>query len=129
MGPNKLLAAIALSAVAATSTCQAARPPGQSSSVLLGSSAQLADANGVARQQIDQLDLRLGSNARYMTPARIRDAIGEPREPLPTVEIDAPSGIRQSAVSAQIPFGIEGIFWGFRHPSQAWRLVLPVAAS
>jgi hypothetical protein len=36
------------------------------------------------------------------------------------------SGVRERPLQAQIPLGLAGVAWGFRHPGEAWRLFLPV---
>jgi hypothetical protein len=47
----------------------------------------------------------------------------------PEIETRAPPGIQESGPQAQIPFGLSGIAWGFEHPTQAWRLLMPVLGS
>jgi hypothetical protein len=127
MGTSAL---IAVSAFVISTACSAAPQHGHPLSGALGSAAPIASAqNQHKRHQTVQLDLQLGPTARYLTPAQIQAAVGNADAPLPTVEIDAPSGITESAVSAPIPFGIAGVAWGFRHPRQGWRLILPVIPS
>lgn len=119
----RTFALIAVSAFVISTACSAAQQHGHPLS------GPLSSAGPVKRHQTVQLDLHLGPTARYLTPAEIQAAVGNPDAPLPTVVIDAPSGITESAVSARIPFGIAGIAWGFRHPTQGWRLILPVIPS
>ena len=45
---------------------------------------------------------------------------------LETVEIRAPQEVHESPREVSVPFGLAGIVWGVRHPTQAWRLFLPV---
>jgi len=42
------------------------------------------------------------------------------------LEVRAPRGLPEPPVEATIPFGLAGLAWGVRHPSEAWRLILPV---
>jgi hypothetical protein len=123
--PNALFVAVAISAIGFTAPCTAMQQPKHPTSILLGSSAQLASTHGRVRRQINGLISTRGD----LTPAQVRAAMGEPGEPLPTVEIEAPSANCECSASATIPFGIAGIFWGLRHPSGAWRLILPVTPS
>lgn len=44
---------------------------------------------------------------------------------LDTVEVRAPEATTERH-GEPIPFGLAGIVWGVRHPTQAWRLFLPV---
>ena len=79
------------------------------------------------------LDLSLGDGGSYYLSARqLRVMPGGPfrlngsGEPLETVEIRAPQEVREPPHGAPIPFGLVGIVWGVQHPTQAWRLFLPV---
>ena len=42
------------------------------------------------------------------------------------IEVRAPRGVPERPLEARIPMGLAGLPWGVRHPSQAWRLFLPV---
>jgi hypothetical protein len=68
----------------------------------------------------DELDNRLGANLTK-TPA-------SPENPLDEVEVETRvlPGVREQPLQSQIPFGLAAVTWGFRHPSQVWRLFLPV---
>ena len=44
------------------------------------------------------------------------------------IEVRAPRAVPQRPVQTRIPMGLAGLAWGVRHPSQAWRLFLPVVA-
>jgi hypothetical protein len=68
----------------------------------------------------EELDTRLGRNLTK-TPA-------SPENPLDEVEIETRvlPGVPEPPLQSQIPFGLAVIPWGFRHPSEAWRLFLPV---
>lgn len=79
------------------------------------------------------LDLSLGDGGSYYLSARqLRDLVGGPfrlngsGEALEIVEIRAPQEVREPPRTEPIPFGVAGIVWGFQHPTQAWRLFLPV---
>jgi hypothetical protein len=106
----------------------------------------LLDSSQAVRREFDALnahrvarafaDLKIGSARTTVSPEELQMMLG-PEDPatagsedteLATVEIEtrAPPGIRESAPQAQIPFGFSGIAWGFRHPTQAWRLLMPV---
>ena len=42
------------------------------------------------------------------------------------IVVRAPPAVSERPLQSQIPVGLAGIGWGIRHPSQAWRLFLPV---
>ncbi|HLZ96952.1 MAG TPA: hypothetical protein VKP66_03345 [Steroidobacteraceae bacterium] len=44
------------------------------------------------------------------------------------IGVRAPRGVPERPLQARIPMGLAGLAWGVRHPSQAWRLFLPVVA-
>lgn len=67
-----------------------------------------------------ELDTRLGPTLRE-TPASPENHLDEVE-----VETRAPPGVQEQPLESQIPFGLAAIAWGFRHPSEAWRLFLPV---
>lgn len=67
-----------------------------------------------------QLDLQLGHNLKH-TPASPADQLDQVE-----IEVRAPRGVPEQPQQAQIPFGLGGAAWGFRHPGEAWRLFLPV---
>jgi hypothetical protein len=46
--------------------------------------------------------------------------IDEPEDPPPTVEVNG------EHPAPYVPGGIASIWWGFTHPSQAWRIFTPV---
>jgi len=50
---------------------------------------------------------------------------------LDEVELQARArrGLLEPPVEAKIPFGFAGLAWAIRHPSEAWRLILPVLVS
>lgn len=51
-----------------------------------------------------------------------------PENRLPEVDVEArpPRGAQQAPLQSRIPFGLAAIVWGFRHPSEAWRIFLPI---
>ena len=106
----------------------ARRSPVTSSSMLLESSGSIARATARVKavQVKATLDLRLVDSARYLTPEQLRIAQGFSDEPLEAVEIHARQGIDEANIQAPIPFGLAGLYWGARHPGEAWRLLLPV---
>jgi len=67
----------------------------------------------------EELDTRLGHN--------LQDPDSR-AEPLDEIEIAAraPPGVREQPLQSQTPLGLAGIAWGFQHPGEAWRLLLPV---
>jgi hypothetical protein len=121
-----------------------------SSGVLLGTSQDLRSEFAIrdARRVASAFaGLQVGSARATVSPEELAMMFGSPQPPeapgagspvanrpgsadLTTVEIDsrARRGIVESAPQASIPFGLAGIAWAIRHPSQAWRLVLPVMA-
>jgi len=46
--------------------------------------------------------------------------------PTQEIVVRAPSAVSERPLQSQIPVGLAGIGWGIRHPTQAWRLFLPV---
>ena len=116
-------------------------------SVLLGSSQEVRkefDELNVQRVAQAFADMKVGSAQATVSPEDLQLMLG-PEDPvtarsnpaivgshtdaqLATVEIAtrAPPGIHESAVQAQIPYGFAGMAWAFQHPTQAWRLLLPV---
>src|SRR2546430_2473007 len=80
--------------------------------------------------------LRIGPATTVISPQELQTLLGgnvpESREntqkALEEVEIEvrAPPGVPERPLQAQIPLGLAGLLWGIRHPSQAWRLFLPV---
>lgn len=87
---------------------------------VIRSLAELGLGPGVTVVSPEGLDSLLGPNLTE-TPAI-------PDNELDEVEIEAraPAGVHEQSLQSQIPFGLAGLAWGFRHPSQAWRLLLPV---
>ena len=84
------------------------------------------------RRALD-LDLSFGHHGRYLTEEELRIVLGGGRvslngsdRALETVEIRAPQPVHESPREVSVPFGLAGIVWGVRHPTQAWRLLLPV---
>jgi len=93
-------------------------------SVLLGSSQQVAKQADQARARGVRaaLDLRLPDPERYLTSQMLRVAQGSEGE-LTDVEVQASP---VAPVEEPIPYGLAAIYWGICHPSQSWRLLLPV---
>jgi hypothetical protein len=107
---------------------------------------ELIGSSHAIQQQVDEakrvrvmrsLDgLRFGSEASVVSPEQLDSQLGHnltqspasPADQLDQVEIEvrAPRGVPEQAQQAQIPFGLGGVAWGFRHPGEAWRLFLPV---
>ncbi len=127
----------------------AAAPDSATKSVLLGSSQEVRrefDRQNVRRVARAFADLKVGSQRTTVSQEDLQMMLG-PEDPavagsgdtqsapgekqLATVEIETrvPPGIQESAVQAPIPYGFEGMLWGVRHPTQAWRLVMPVLGS
>ena len=126
---------------------RAAASASANQSVLLGSSQEVRkefDELNVQRVAQAFADMKVGSAQATVSPEDLQLMLG-PEDPvtarsnpaivgsrtdaqLATVEIEtrAPPGIHESAVQAQIPYGFAGMAWAFQHPTQAWRLLLPV---
>jgi hypothetical protein len=68
----------------------------------------------------EELDSELGPN--------LTDTPASPENQLDEVEVETRTlpGVQEQPLQSRIPFGLAGIAWGFRHPSEAWRLFLPV---
>jgi len=50
-----------------------------------------------------------------------------PENRLLEVDVEArPPRAQQAPLQSRIPFGLAAIVWGFRHPSEAWRIFLPI---
>lgn len=79
-----------------------------------------------------------GARIRVLSPDELRAVLGRDvvapidgrtfpnDQPIETVEVHAPHGLREAPLQASIPFGLAGIVWGMQHPTEAWRLVMPV---
>jgi len=67
----------------------------------------------------------------YQTAAQLQSSFGTSdlrraeNEQMASVEVLAPREIREDSRQA-IPFGLAGMVWGVTHPSQSWRLLLPI---
>jgi hypothetical protein len=110
--------------------------------ILLGSSQAIRrefDVLNVRRVARAFADIGVGSAHATVSPEDLQMMLG-PEDPattgtedaeLATVEIEtrALPGIQESGPQSQIPFGFSGMAWGFRHPTQAWRLLMPVLGS
>ncbi|MDE2136968.1 MAG: hypothetical protein KGJ68_05990 [Gammaproteobacteria bacterium] len=79
--------------------------------------------------------LQFGPVATVVSPEQVehaRDAADTASPPGPDkrlleVEVAAsPGPIARPALQSRIPFGLEALAWGARHPRQAWRLFLPI---
>jgi hypothetical protein len=147
-GPSRKLLASALFALAIfccgsmPATARYAAAASAKQPTLLGSSQAIRkefDALNVRRVARAFADVRVGSAHATVSPEDLQMMLG-PEDPattgaesadLATVEIEtrAPLGIEESGPQAQIPFGFSGMVWGFRHPTQAWRLLMPVLGS
>ncbi len=96
------------------------------------------DADKRRRVSHQLAGLHVGPAGRVISPGDLQILLGEnlPGSPkhrayeLDEVEIEvrAPYGVPERPPQAEIPLGLAGLAWGLRHPSQAWRLFLPVMA-
>ncbi len=69
------------------------------------------------------LDLRAPNIARVIPKAELESVLPEPDEPhesSPGVEIKGKRPVAPSSV------GLMALPWALRHPSQAWRIFLPI---
>jgi len=68
----------------------------------------------------EQLDATLGASPTA-SPAN-------PANPLPEVDVQAraPPRAPPAPLQSRIPFGLAAVVWAFRHPSEAWRIFLPI---
>ena len=76
---------------------------------------------------IQQARIQLGQN--YPEPiADAQDGAEGTRVQLDALEVQgrALPGISENSSQADIPFGLAGVAWSLRHPSEAERLFLPV---
>jgi hypothetical protein len=123
-----------------------AAPDSSQQSVLLGSSQAISEEFEAAKARDVAhafADVQVGSGRAAVSPEELQMMLGAAKTAtagsqdgaarsknaeLATVEIEsgASSGIHESAVAPQVPFGFRGMAWALQHPTQAWRLVLPV---
>jgi hypothetical protein len=107
--------------------------------VLLASSRSIeAQIDVVRRRQVMRTlaGVRFGPGATVISPEELDSLLGpnltetpaSPDNELDEVEIEVrgPRGVHEEALQSQIPFGLAALGWGVEHPSQAWRLLLPV---
>jgi hypothetical protein len=107
--------------------------------VLLASSRSIeAQIDVVRRRQVMRTlaGVRFGPGATVISPEELDSLLGpnltetpaSPDNQLDEVEIEVrgPRGVHEEALQSQIPFGLAALGWGAEHPSQAWRLLLPV---
>jgi hypothetical protein len=91
------------------------------------------------RRVLQQLaSLHVGPAGRVISPQDLQILLGENLPESPEnhayeldevdIEVRAPYGVSERAPQAGVPMGLAGLAWGLRHPSQAWRLFLPVIA-
>lgn len=130
------VAAFASLMVATSQPAAAGVHDGPAGSLLLSSRPieQQVDA-AVARSVRRKLaTLPFGPSATVISPGELEECLGSDDggqqfdEQLNEVEIEvrAPPDLREPPLQAQIPLGLAGLAWGIRHPTQAWRLILPV---
>jgi hypothetical protein len=90
-------------------------------------------ANGIrsvpdtATVSVQQARIDLGQN--YPPPSEdIQNKTGGRRVDLDAEEVEEHpmTGIPEGNLQAKIPFGLAGVAWGLRHPSDVERLVLPI---
>ncbi len=72
------------------------------------------------------LDLKIGRVEQYMTPAEKRAILAKAQAEEDTVLVE---GAREppppNPEKRPIPVGIAAPFWALRHPTKAWRLLVP----
>jgi hypothetical protein len=105
--------------------------------VLLGSSDSIARQVEAKkrREVLRQLaDVHVGTQGRILSAQDLEILLdgdantSDVDRGLDTVEVEARvfQGIREQPSQTTVPFGAAGIVWAVRHPSQAWRLMVPV---
>lgn len=126
--------ACSMPAIGATAAA-AARTPCHG--LVLGSSRSI-EWHAVKRSKVTRAlnGLKIGPATTVISPQELQTLLGrnvpESREnaqkALDEVEIEvrAPPGVPERPLQGQIPLGLAGLPWGIRHPTQAWRLFLPV---
>lgn len=122
--------------LASESAAAAAKAP---RGVLLASSQSIeAPMDAIKRRQVIRTlaGLEFGPGATVISPEELDSLLGpnltetpaSPDNELDEVEIEvrAPRGLDEQPLQSQIPFGLAALGWGVEHPSEAWRLLLPV---
>jgi hypothetical protein len=119
----------------------AAAAEGKSQGVSLASSKSIksrVDAAERRRVMHSLTALKFGPGAAFIAPEELNTELGpnlidtpaSPENQLDEVEVETRvlPGVHEQPLQSQVPFGLAGIVWGFRHPNEAWRLFLPVLA-
>lgn len=120
---------LAASEVAAGDIC--ARSAG---TLLVSSTAieQRVDAAVARRVRRRLAILTSRSSAAVVSPGKLLCLVGaaDHERQLDQVEIEmrAPPGLPEQPLQARIPFGLAGLAWAVRRPSQSWRLLMPLLA-
>lgn len=127
------LAFAVLKLLAGDSATAVAREP---QAVLLASSKSMKTGVDAAerRRVVHTLAaLQFGPVATVISPQELDAAVDSespdsPDNQLLEVEVKArpPPRAQQEPLQSQIPFGLAAIVWGIRHPSEAWRIFLPI---
>jgi hypothetical protein len=72
------------------------------------------------------LDLRAPALTRVFTPAELAEKLQEPEDPYEYTETVQVEGERQLA---PVSVGLMAIPWAILHPTQAWRILMPVPSA
>ena len=122
-----------LTLLASDSATAMAREP---QAVVLGSSKSIktgVDAAERRRGVYSLAALQFGPVATVVSQQELDAAVdsespASPDNQLPEVEVEARAPLRaqQEPLRSQIPLGLAAIVWGIRHPSEAWRIFLPI---
>jgi hypothetical protein len=96
------------------------------------------DAHQRRRVSQQLAELHFGPSGRVISPENLQILLGEDLPESPenhayelddvAIEVRASYGVSERPPHAEIPLGLAGLAWGVCHPSQAWRLLLPVMA-
>jgi hypothetical protein len=73
--------------------------------------------------QVAALDLRAPEISRVFTPAQLSEKLQDPDEQYAVTETVQVEGERQLA---PVSVGLMAIPWAIIHPTQAWRILMPV---
>jgi hypothetical protein len=118
--------------LAASESAAAHCQPGSEGTLLMSSAPieRQVDAAVARRVRHGLAGLTPRLRGAVVSPEKLLCLLGAPDDEreLDEVEIEvrAPPGVPEQPLRARIPFGLAALAWAARHPSQSWRLVLPV---
>jgi hypothetical protein len=71
------------------------------------------------------LDLRVGDIRKYMLPHEYREAINAPDPDKSAIVVEGTRYLLPMESMQPIPGGIFGLWYAAKHPTKAWRLLVP----